>query len=259
MKNKDYENFRKRYDKFKKYNLPTPFFDDERQTREYIWFNNSNDNELKENVTSTLSYAMEEIAFTQLYYSFNCRSFNAKMVGNKYVTDEKIGHNHAHSFEEVLELLYDFPESFKISKKDEIYYSRQELMFLRDVQKYLQFIGLKDIKWSPRSNSRYRNSKQKKYGNAYIHSFKNSVIKNIENGKRNFKVIHYIKGYKPKIYKNGEFKALITNEKGDFKFFVEFTHEEIKNVKEIRKVYKNKSISDNDKVIVCYFKILEKF
>lgn len=34
----DYEEFNKRYDKFNKNNLLTPFWDEERQTLEYVYF-----------------------------------------------------------------------------------------------------------------------------------------------------------------------------------------------------------------------------
>ena len=38
MKEGDYKEFIKRYDQFKKNNLPTPFWDEERQTLEYVYF-----------------------------------------------------------------------------------------------------------------------------------------------------------------------------------------------------------------------------
>ena len=40
MKKFEYNEFVKRYNKFKKNNLPTPFWDSERQTLEYVYFDN---------------------------------------------------------------------------------------------------------------------------------------------------------------------------------------------------------------------------
>ena len=40
MKKHEFIEFEKRYEKFKKNNLPTPFFDDERQTFEYVYYSN---------------------------------------------------------------------------------------------------------------------------------------------------------------------------------------------------------------------------
>ena len=41
--------------------------------------------------------------------------------------------------------------------------------------------------------------------------------------------------------------------------FIEFTHEEVKPYKDIKKLYRNTNLKDGDKVIVVYFKILEIF
>jgi len=37
MNEEEFQNFMKRYDKFKKNNLPTLFYDEERLTREYVY------------------------------------------------------------------------------------------------------------------------------------------------------------------------------------------------------------------------------
>ena len=39
MKQKE---FNKRYDKYQKNNLPTPFWDNTRETLEYVYYNNNN-------------------------------------------------------------------------------------------------------------------------------------------------------------------------------------------------------------------------
>lgn len=58
---------------------------------------------------------------------------------------KKIEHNHAHSFMEVVEIVYYCPESFSIDKVDYEFYSKQELKYLKRLQSYLLAIGLKDI------------------------------------------------------------------------------------------------------------------
>ena len=160
MKKHEFIEFEKRYEKFKKNNLPTPFFDDERQTFEYVYYSNHifNENSPKyPEVNPVLTDALADIAYTGLYYSFNCKEIFNTDDGDEIT----VGHNHAHSFDEVVRFLYDFPESFSISKEDEKFYSEQELHYLRRVQKYLLFIGLKDINDTKKIPvSRYRNKNQ---------------------------------------------------------------------------------------------------
>ena len=122
-----------RYDKFKENNLPTPFNDDERSVLEYVWFDDTG-----LNVSQNLTYALEHVSNTGLYYS--------------YSVDGK--HSHGHSFEEVLMSLYKYPETFKIDIDEEEYYSKQELEEINDIQEYLLSIGLEDIKDA--SITRYR-------------------------------------------------------------------------------------------------------
>lgn len=159
----EYKEFIKRYDKFKNNNLPTPFWDEERQTLEYIYFYNGKSiinqeeavNQLE--VHQDLFNALGEIAFTGLYYSFTDKHMTGKYEGKEFVKNVVVAHNHAHSFEEVVRALYSSPESFSISKEEEVYYSHQELEYLRRVQKYLLFIGMKDEEDTKTSVKRYRN------------------------------------------------------------------------------------------------------
>ena len=65
-----------------------------------------------------------------LYYSFN--------IKNK--------HSHTHSFDSVIRELYYNPETFNIDDKDKILYSKQELIYLRKLQKFLLALSVKDIK-----------------------------------------------------------------------------------------------------------------
>lgn len=266
MNELEYKRFTKRYDQFKKNNLPTPFWDEERQTLEYVYFYNGKSffnkekvkNELE--VHSRLSDALGDIAFTGFYYSFTDKHMRGKSVNGKLVWQSVVEHNHAHSFEEVVNALYDSPESFSIAKDEEQYYSKQELEYLRRVQKYLLFIGMKDLDNRKAPSSRYRNKIHSKYENAFIYRFSEETLENIVSGKRDFRVIDWYPEYKEnKTYKPKEYQALITDYEDNFKMFVEFTFEEVKQYKDIKDVYKRDDLKDDDKVIINHFKILEKF
>lgn len=151
----DYETFNKRYDKFKNNNLPTPFFDEERQTLEYVYFDNKTDEEsLSLQINTNLSKALEDICHVGLYYSFSTRDLESKDVNY---------HNHAHSFEEVIRALYNFPESFNIAQDEEQFYSKQELDYLKKLQSYLLLIGLKDIEHFDIPFERYQNKNHSKH------------------------------------------------------------------------------------------------
>lgn len=266
MGTKEYKEFIKRYDKFKKNNLPTPFWDDERETFEYVYYNDEltywdnvfkSDDEVydrKLNVNYNLIDALSDIAFTGFYYSYSIGSLENK---------NELEHTHSHSFESVVKSLYDFPETFTISKDEEQFFSKQELEYLRRVQKYLLFIGLKDIEsYKEEDKNRYKNVSQRKYGIAYIHKYTDDTLKSFMEGKRNFIVIvtDHLESYKDyEEYPNHDRKELMVDVEDNFKLFVEYTHQEIKEYKDIKKVYNNKNLKDDDKVVVEYFKILEKF
>ena len=151
----DYETFNKRYDKFKNNNLPTPFWDQERQTFEYVYFDNDTDDKsISLQININLSKALEDICHVGLYYSFSTRNLES---------NEDNYHNHAHSFEEVVRTLYNFPESFNIAQDEEQFYSKQELDYLKKIQSYLLLIGLKDIETVDIPFERYQNKNRSKY------------------------------------------------------------------------------------------------
>ena len=269
MNKKQYKEFTKRYNKFKKNNLPTKFWDEERKTLEYVYYDDQLtywDNVFKTedeyfdrklNVYHDLVEALSNIAFTGFYYSYSIGDYKDDL---KHY--EGIHHTHAHSFQNVVSDLYNFPETFTISKDEEQFFSKQELEYLRRVQKYLLFIGLKDIKSNKHDPKRYKNERQRKYGIAYIHAYSNKTLNDFLSGKRNFIVIvpdkiEYYKDYEE--FPNHDKKELMVDLEDNFKLFIEYTHQEIKTYKEIKKVYKNKKLKDDDKVIVEYFKILERF
>ena len=270
MNKKEAKEFVKRYDKFKNNNLPTPFWDDGRQILEYVnydselnyWDNlfksNDADYNPKLNVNSSIVTALEDITCIGFYYPYDCGHFTYE----KDIPKIEVGHTHSHSFEEVVRSLYNFPESFKINKEEEKFYSKQQLDYLRRVQKYLLFIDLKDLNSDRTSIKRYRNKRQKTYGNAYIRTYDDKAIRDFLTGKRNFIVIipdniNIYDQYKD--YPNHNKKELVVDKKDNFKIFIEYTHQEIKTYQEIKNVYINEKLDDNTKIVVEYFKILERF
>ncbi len=263
----EYKKFCKRYDQFKKNNLPTPFWDEERQVKEYVYFYNGksilNATESKNQleVHSKLSTALGEIAFTGFYYPFTDRHvIQQKDKIGKMVKKFIVGHNHAHSFEEVVASLYNSPESFHISKEEEPFYSQQELEYLRRIQKYLVFIGMKDITVENPSKNRYHNKIHSKYETALIYKFSDFTLDKIRKGEKDFREVKWFPKYSPKIYKPKEYQALIVDKKDNFRMFIEFTHEEIKLYKDIKNLCdNNNNFKDEDKVIVRHFKIIELF
>ena len=198
MKKKEYQAFLERYDKFEKNNLPTPFWDEERQTLEYVYFNNSDglklkgiDYDNKLHINYNLTDALGDLSSTGFYYAYNSKLFQSKKINDEEIENTTIiGHTHAHSFEEVVHALYSFPESFSISRDDEQFYSMQELEYLRRVKKYLLFIGLKDSTSYKQKVGRYRNNKQKKYEGAFIYKYSNKEINSFIKGK-NYLIYEY--------------------------------------------------------------------
>ena len=272
MKKNDYKEFNKRYDKFKNNNLPTPFYDEERLTLEYVWYNDElsfyqkkskkiDELELKRNVDSSIEYALGDIANINLYYPFNTKLIHIVNENGKDFIKTTIGHSHAHSFSEVIRELYDAPESFSIEKEDYKYYSEQELKYLRKIQKYLLFIDLKD-KIKRKDIKRYRNKKQKKYGNSFIRSFPNDSLDEFISGKRNYVVINseYIDIYKDyEDLTNRKERNLFTDLDDNIKLFIEYTYLEKKLYKDIKNNIKFDNLKDNDQVVIKYFKVLEIF
>lgn len=250
-----------RYEKFKNNNLPTPFWDEDRETLEYVNVGNHktifnfDETENKMEVYTSLTEALENIADVGFYYPFKAKYQNLTKEGPKFV----IGKTHSHSFENVVVALYDSPESFSISKEEEEFYSDQELKYLKKLQKYLLFIGLKDIEASEVPTSRYNNPTHEKYKNAYISTLSNTILNNILNNNLNFIVFSYYDNFQETTYKPKEYQTLITDEDYNFKLFIEYTHDEVKTYQEIKDLYPKDNIANNDKVIVRYFKIIEKY
>lgn len=238
------------YDKYKKNNLPTPYWNEEREIKEYVYFDNDN-----LQVYDELSYALEDITLVSLYYPFIDKHFMSYKKGRKRVYNVVVGHNHAHSFEEVLIALYYSPESFKIEKKDYSYYSEQELEYLKRVQNYLLLIGLKDLGNNKINNNRFRNKLHKKYNECRLIKMNSRNINKLIQGKIDFKVDKYYKGYSIDDFK--PHKALIIDEKDNYRLYVDIIGTKTKKAKEIKGYHYNDKPKDNAKVIVYYINVLE--
>ncbi len=245
----DYKTFNKRYEKFKKNNLPTPFWDRERQVLEYVFYDKDYCNDGYFVSNSLVDSFSNKLSFR---YQFN--SITITKDGKK-----KVGHRHAHSFEEVVRDLYDYPVSFNVPRKDEFYYSKQELSYLKILKNYLLLVGLNDVEDNIRV-SRYRNKLVKKYQNAIIIQLDNREINNIIKGRRVFFAVKKNKYNKDlKKYKKGELQYLIIDNKHNFRLLIEYTEDKMQKYEEIKKQVKVSNTKDKDEVIVHYFKVLEVY
>ena len=195
----DYKTFNLRYERFKKNNLPTPFWDRDRQVFEFV-YNEKNSLQDNLNICNNLTDSFRN-KFC-LYYAYNSVIINKD--GSK-----KIGRCHEHTFENVVRDLYNYPVSFNIPKKDECYYSKQELLYLKKLKSYLLFVGLTDIPDNVKV-SRYRNKLVKKYQNAIVISLDNRQINDIIKGKCVFFAVKKNKYNKDlQKYNKGELQYLI--------------------------------------------------
>ena len=247
--------FYDRYNKFSKNNLPTPYWDDERHTLEYVYFEDD-----EPQIFNNITDALENITMAGFYYSYTSRHLSGHLEGRKMVYETVVGHSHDHTFEGVVRALYDSPESFSISKDEEIYYSKQELDYLRHVQQYLLFMGMKDVTELHPKVSRYRNERYEKYKNAIVHHLSTKHVEDIINKKLNYVVKILYPGYE-KFMKEDftHFTALVRDDNEKFRMLVEYTNEEIKKYKDVKDVYNIPELKDNDKVLVTYLEVKEVF
>ena len=247
--------FYDRYNKFSKNNLPTPYWDDERHTLEYVYYCDG-----EAQIFNNITDALENITMAGFYYSYTSRHLSGHLEGRKMVYETVVGHSHDHTFEGVVRALYDSPESFSISKDDEIYYSIQELDYLRHVQQYLLFMGMKDVTELHPKVSRYRNERYEKYKNAVVHHLSTKHVEDIINQKLNYVVKYLYPGYE-KLMKNDftSFTALVRDDNEKFRMLVEYTNEEIKKYKDVKDVYNIPELKDNDDVLVTYLEVKEVF
>lgn len=88
--------------------------------------------EEKNNITDCLG----DLIGYGFYYTFN----EADIDDNNTVK-----HFHAHTFDQVVRELYLHPDSFSLNKEDIQYYSKQELVYLNRLRRYLRIAELKDV------------------------------------------------------------------------------------------------------------------
>lgn len=249
MKKFDYKEFNKRYDKFKKNNLPTPFWDRERQVLEYVFYEKDSfydELNISDNLIDSFG---NKIA---LYYPFN-----SVIVANDGT--KKVGQCHEHSFERVVRELYRYPVSFSLSKKDETYYSKQELAYLQILKNYLLLVGLNDIEDNVKV-SRYRNKLVRKYQKCIIINVDNKRINDIIKGKITFFAVKKNKyNNEIKKFSKGELQYLVLDNKNNFRLLIEYVERKKHKYSDVKKYIKIPKTKDNSDVIVSYFKVLEIF
>ena len=255
MENKDFKDFK----------LPVPVWDEEREVLEYVYnmdVSIDGDHEVLQ-IDNSLTNALGNVASAGFYYSFTSGYFQLPTLDDE-VKEHKIvvGHTHAHLFDEVVESLYNFPESFSISEDEEQFYSKQELEYLKKVKKYLLFIGLKDItleEFENRSTSRYLNVDKKEYLGLVTSKYDDTELDRILNGDLRTKVFvtDYIDIYENK--DEYEDKVLVMDSNYDVKVCLKFYKYEVKTYGEVKDFYTNAELNDDDKVVVEYFDIVERF
>lgn len=82
--------------------------------------------------TPFLLNAIEECTSLGFYYPFN------------FMENNNIIHRHEHDFEQVIYELYRRPESFKLIDSDLEWYSKQEIKYINNLQKFLLAVGRSD-------------------------------------------------------------------------------------------------------------------
>lgn len=200
--------FNKRYKNFRNCYLPCPNYDKDKNI--FSWVNYINE---MVNVNDWLLDAMGDVIKVSLVYRYS------------------VGENicHAHNFDDVIKVLYKYPESFIIPNDYLDDYSRQEYNYLMQIKNYLILVGIKnynksieleelDNKWLVISEKKHKNLKDKIFLSRYQKLYDKIVFK--ENIKRcnNSKAKEYSK-YGVLYYNDEELKRLL-NKKYDYKIYV---------------------------------------
>lgn len=126
----------RKYRKLDKCNLPFRFYNKKSEQCEWVNYKNFIDNTSRYDSNIFLLDALSDICKIGLTYHYNINN-NKK---------DKNYQNHSHDFDSVLKDLYFYPESFNIPDEFKNNYSRQELNYINELQKFLLFIELKDFK-----------------------------------------------------------------------------------------------------------------
>lgn len=206
----------KRYKKFKDCYLPYPFFDNKRDTFEWVKYMNKH-----YIVEPNLLYAIGDIARVGVTYHY-------KINVSELVKDKEFKFSptikHCHSFDEVIYALYDYPESFIIPDEFLYEYSNQELGYLKQTRSYLHLIGLKDIKCSNEINKldmefdhiyakKHKNIKDKLFLKNYDKKLKKLKYENNLKRYSNTKALEYQSYCLMNVDKKEIAKAIINGEK----------------------------------------------
>lgn len=130
---------KRRYKKFKNCSIPYPFYDKKRNVFEWIRYSNVIN---QYETTNNLIDALGSIGNIEMIYHYKANFYNYEK--NKY---ENII-SHCHSFDELINELYRYPESFEIPSEYLNEYSNQELNYIKSIKKYFKLINLKDEKYS---------------------------------------------------------------------------------------------------------------
>lgn len=204
----------KRYKKFKSCTLPYPFFDEKRLTFEWVTYIKK-----QYDINRSLLYAIENLARTGVIYHYK---------------QQKI--KHCHSFDEVIEALYKYPESFTIPDEFLSEYSNQELLFLKQVQSYLHLIGLRDYTESKKMqdinnrfdyiyDKKHKTIKDKLFLMTYHKKCRNQEYKDNLKRYTNAKVLDYLSYSAINVNEKRVAKSILNGEK-DYAIKVKYSFSE---------------------------------
>ncbi len=256
---------KKRYKKFKNCSIPYPFYDKKRNTFEWVnFYKDINEYEVRTSLLESLG----TVSNSGLIYHFKAKLFGREKPEQELKYRSMV--SHCHNFDEVVNKLYDYPETFEIPNEFLDEYSKQELIYLKQVKNYLLLIGLKDYRSSKEKElldntwdlidkkkhksfkdklflltyqkrwdkiyekekfQRYENSKALEYSSYHQMWFKNDKIANaIMTGKKNYRI--YIQHSFSSSRLNE--KYLIINSNYDYIGIVQIVSEEIIKFKELQ-------------------------
>ena len=124
-----------KYRGIKKCSLPVSY----NESDTFKWVFNDDNNTIEYN---EIYEAFSHLIKTSLEYNYEITYKHYDALNNS-LKSETIT-MHSHNFNDVIETLYYYPESFNIPEEFQNNFSKQELVFLKRTQNYLLLIGLKD-------------------------------------------------------------------------------------------------------------------
>lgn len=256
---------KRRYGKFKNCSIPYPFYDNKRNTFEWVSYHKE-----------TGQYEVRTSLVDAIGNNANCGvkyHFKAKLLGREKPEQElkyRMVVSHCHNFDKVVQNLYDYPETFEIPNEFLDEYSEQELIYLKQVKNYLLLIGLKDRRRSKEKDlldnnwsivdkkkhknikdklfmltyqkkwekitededfARYENPKALEFSSYYRMWCKNDKIANaIINGEKNYRIFVHYSFSSSKLNE----KYLVINSDYEYIGIVEIVSEKIMKFKELQ-------------------------